>query len=161
MRKLLTILLLVLNLSACSTLNKSVFYGALSGATLGAVGGGTLSPTKSDMAPNVAMFGAIGALIGAGLGYFFYMDDPENKEMPSMILPKEKPNPISKLENITIVPTDSKKYKVESGPIPPELKGKVKAPFLIEHEIPERVEQLENGKTVIIEKHKALEYSYE
>lgn len=161
MKKILIITLTVSMLSSCSTLNKSVFYGALSGATLGAVGGGTLSPTRSDVAPNVALWGAVGALIGAGLGYFFFMDDPENKEMPSMILPKEKPNAVTRLETITLTPTDSKKYKVESGPIPDYLKDKVKSPYLIEHEIPERVEQLENGKTVIIEKHKALEYSYE
>lgn len=50
---------------------------------------------------------------------------------------------------------------MESGPLPDYLKDKVKAPVIIEHEIPERVEQLENGKTITVEKHKAWEYSFE
>lgn len=156
-------LALCLFISSCSTMRKSIFYGALSGITLGVVGGSTLSPDKESVAPNMAVWGSIGALIGVGLGYFFFMDDPENRDLPNMILPKQKADlsPLGKLESFNITPTDSKKYKVESGPIPEHLKNKVKAPFIIEHEIPERVEQLENGKTITVEKHKAWEYSYE
>jgi hypothetical protein len=160
--KILT-LVLCLFISSCSTLRKSIFYGALSGITLGVVGGSTLSPDKESVAPNMAVWGSIGALIGVGLGYFFFMDDPENRDLPNMILPKKKmdENPISRMESVSITPTDSKKYKVETGPLPPNLKGKVKSPFIIEHEIPERVEQLENGKTITVEKHTAWEMSYE
>ena len=157
------ILVLCLFISSCSTMRKSIFYGGLSGIALGVVGGTTLSPDKESIAPNVAVWGSIGALIGASLGYFFFMDDPENKDLPNMILPKQKADlsPLSKMEAFNITPTDYKKYKVESGPIPEHLKNKVKAPFIIEHEIPERVEQLENGKTITVEQHKAWEYSYE
>ena len=157
---LITIMCLV---SSCSTMRKSIFYGGIAGITLGVVGSSALSPNKESIAPNMAVWGSLGALIGAGLGYFFFMDDPENRDLPNMILPKQKDeiNPMSKLESFTINPTDSKKYKVESGPIPEHLKDKVKAPFIIEHEIPERVEQLENGKTITVEQHKAWEYSYE
>ena len=159
--KILT-LVLCLFISSCSTMRKSIFYGALSGITLGVAGGSALSPDKESVAPNMAVWGSIGALIGVGLGYFFFMDDPENRDLPNMILPKQKElSPLSKLESFNITPTDSKKYKIESGPIPEHLKNKVKAPFIIEHEIPERVEQLENGKTITVEKHKAWEYSYE
>lgn len=152
-----------LTTSSCSTMRKSLFYGGLSGITLGIVGGSVLSPNKESTIPNMAVWGSIGTLIGAGLGYFFFMDDPENREMPSMILPKQKmdENPVSRMESISITPTDSKKYKVETGPLPINLKGKAKSPFIIEHEIPERVEQLENGKTITVEKHKAWEMSYE
>lgn len=150
-------------ISSCSTMRKSIFYGGLSGITLGVVGGNALSPDKESTVPNMAVWGSIGALVGIGLGYFFFMDDPENRDLPNMILPKQKGelNPISKLESFNITPTDSKKYRIESGPVPEHLKNKVKAPFIIEHEIPERVEQLENGKTITVEQHKAWEYSYE
>lgn len=155
-------LILCLFVSSCSTMRKSIFYGGLTGITLGIVGGSTLSPDKESVAPNMAIWGSIGALVGASLGYIFFMDDPENKDLPNMILPKQKElSPLSKLESFNITPTDSKKYKIESGPVPEHLKNKVKAPFIIEHEIPERVEQLENGKTITVEQHKAWEYSYE
>lgn len=164
--KLIIITVLCLLISSCGTLRKSIFYGGLSGVTLGIVGSSTLSPNKESIAPNMAVWGSIGALVGMGLGYFFFMDDPENRDLPNMIMPKspkynEDIGPLSKMENITINPSDSKKYKIESGPVPEHLKNKVKAPFIIEHEIPERVEQLENGKTITVEQHKAWEYSYE
>jgi hypothetical protein len=160
---LLILMFISLLISSCSTMRKSIFYGGLSGVTLGVVGSSALSPNKESVAPNMAVWGSVGALIGAGLGYFFFMDDPENRDLTNMIMPKQKIEmaPITKLETFTIKPTDSKKYKIESGPIPEHLKDKVKAPFIIEHQIPERVEQLENGKTITVEQHKAWEYSYE
>lgn len=144
--------------------------------TLGVAGSAALSPNKESIAPNMAIWGSLGALIGAGLGYFFFVDDPENRELPSMIQGNSYNNgklknsssmgpydlaPIKNVEAKIVTPKDSKKYKLESGPIPDHLKGKVQAPYIIEHEIPERVERLENGKAITIEKHKAWEVDYE
>ncbi len=159
--------LLILS-SSCSTMRKSVLYGGLTGISLGIVGSATLSPNRESIAPNMAVWGSLGAIVGATLGYLFFMEDPEYRELPSM-LPTgaqqknrlEYINPINKLEAATITPTDSKKYKLESGPLPDHLKGKVQTPFIIEHDIPERVEHLENGKAITVEQHKAWEVDYE
>lgn len=154
--------------SSCSTMRKSIFYGGLTGASLGVVGGATLSPNKESIAPNMAVWGSVGTLVGAILGYLFFIEDPENRELPSMLpssgTQKNKAelySPINKLEAKTITPADSKKYKLESGPLPDHLKGKAQTPFIIEHDIPERVEHLENGKAITVEQHKAWEIDYE
>ena len=163
MKKLILCSLILL--VSCSSLRKSLIYGGLAGSAIGIVGGHSLSPDKESVQPNMAIWGSLGALMGAGLGYLFYTDDPENRELPQMILPqggnvganvKRK-----EFEVPSIKPSDSKKYKLETGPLPEHLKGKVKSPFIIEHEIPETVEQMENGKTITVESHKAWEVSYE
>ena len=115
----------------------------------------------------MAVWGSIGALVGATLGYIFFMDDPENRELPTMLQGRDakKENfdlaPVNRIPPTAITPKDSKKYKLETGPLPDYLKGKVQTPFIIEHEIPERVEKLENGKAITIEGHKAWEVDYE
>lgn len=176
MNRAICLSVMLLMITSCSTMRRSIFYGGLSGITLGVAGSAALSPNKESITPNMAIWGSLGALVGAGLGYFFFVDDPENRELPSMIQGNLYNNgklknsnsmgpydlaPIKNIEAKIVTPKDSKKYKLESGPIPDHLKGKVQAPYIIEHEIPERVERLENGKAITIEKHKAWEIDYE
>lgn len=165
MKSKVILLILLGSLASCSTLKKSVFYGGLVGGGIGVAGGAALSPNPESRNPNMAVWGSVGALIGAGLGYFFFQEDPENHELPSMIIPKRegeyKTGRDQKFEKDIVIPKDSKKYKVETGPLPEHLKGKVKKPFIIEHIIPERVEALENGKSITVEQHKAWEVSFE
>lgn len=157
------IFLLLLFCQSCSSLKKSLIYGGLAGTAIGATAGNALSPDAESRIPNMAVWGSLGLILGAGLGYFFYTDDPENQELPSMILPNNEKQTLQggKMNETLVLPSSSKKYEVESGPLPDHLKNKVKRPFIIEHEIPERVEELKNGKTITIESHKAWEVSFE
>lgn len=163
MRKLILLFSIILLVQSCSTLKKSLLYGGIAGGSIGVIAGNTLSPDSESRIPNMAVWGSLGLISGAALGYLFFADDPENRELPSMIVPNNEKGAISnsKFNEAIVIPTDSKKYEVETGPLPERLKGKVKKPFLIEHEIPERVEELKNGKTITIEAHKAWEVSFE
>lgn len=163
MKKQYVFLILLIFLFSCSSLKKSVIYGGIAGGAIGAVAGNALSPDPESRMPNTAVWGSLGALGGAILGYLFHMDDPENQELPSMILPSSeiKVSKDKKISESIVIPSDSKKYEIETGPLPEHLKGKVKKPFIIEHVIPERIEELKNGKTITIETHKAWEVSFE
>jgi hypothetical protein len=157
------ILVFLVLLGSCSSIKKSFVYGGLAGGSIGVIAGNVLSPNQESKAPNMAVWGSVGALIGAGLSYYFYKDDPENRELPNMILPSTDKvvNLNGKINNTIILPADSKKYQIETSPLPDHLKGKVQKPFIIEHEIPEQVQSLKNGKSITIEAHKAWEVTYE
>lgn len=159
--KIIIILTLAGLLTSCSSLKKSVTYGSLAGAALGGVAGSSLSPDSYSKTPNTLIWGGVGALIGAGLGLFFYQDDPENRELPSMILPEKRDKQIDYYTAPIIVPGVSKKYKVEETPLPEHLKSRIPNPFVIEHVIPEQVQKLNDGRSITVEEHKAWEVSFE
>ena len=73
MKPILIVLILVMSTS-CSSLRKSIMYGGISGGVLGATAGNMLSPNKESVSPNMVIWGGLGALIGAGLGYFFWKE---------------------------------------------------------------------------------------
>ena len=160
--KNISILTILVILSSCSSLKKSMFYGGISGGAIGAFAGSSLSPDSYSKTPNALLWGGVGILAGAALGYFFFKDDPENGELPQMILKDEKR--IRTTEDFSapmIIPTEASKYKLKDTQLPDSLRSKVPHPSIIEMTIPERIQRLENGRTIVIEAHKATEIVYE
>jgi hypothetical protein len=160
--KLIIFLFPILLISSCSSLKKSMVYGGLSGGAIGAFAGSSLSPDSYSKTPNALIWGGVGLALGSALGYFFFNDDPENRELPQMILKEEKRmNTSEDFAAPVIIPSSATKYKVNDAPLPEALKGKVPRPSIIEMTIPERIQKLENGRTLVIEEHKATEIVYE
>jgi hypothetical protein len=161
MKNLILLAILASSVS-CTTLRKSLVYGGLSGAAIGGFAGSSLSPDAYSRTPNALIWGGVGLAAGAALGYFFFNDDPENRELPQMILKDEKK--IKTSEDFSapiIIPTTATKYRVKDVELPDSLKSKVPRPSIIELTIPERIQKLENGRTLVIEEHKAIEVVYE
>ena len=155
-------LVLLLSLVSCSSLRKSLVYGGLSGAAIGGFAGSSLSPDAYSRTPNALIWGAVGLATGAALGYFFFNDDPENRELPQMILKDEmKMKTSGDFAAPIIIPTEATMYRINDGELPASLRSKVPKPSIIELTIPERIQKLQNGRTLVIEEHKATEIVYE
>ena len=162
MKQTFTILLLLVSLVSCTSLKKSMVYGGLAGGAIGAYAGSALSPDSYSKAPNALIWGGVGALAGAALGYFFFHDDPENRDLPHMILKDQnKIRSTDEFSSPMIIPTEASLYKIKDSPLPDSLRSKVPRPSIIEMTIPERIQHLENGRTIVIEAHKATEVVYE
>jgi hypothetical protein len=161
MKNIILLGLLFISVS-CSSLRKSLVYGGLAGGAIGAAAGSSLSPDAYSRTPNALIWGGVGLAAGAALGYFFFKDDPENRELPQMILKDEKKIKTSDdFSNPVIIPSSATKYKVKEVELPESLRAKVPKPSIIELTIPERIQKLENGRTLVIESHKATEVVYE
>lgn len=150
--------------TSCSSLKKSMVYSGLSFGAVGGIAGASLSPDKYSKPHNAAIWGGVGALLGAGLAYMFWNDDPENRDLKTMIIPGNKIDS-GNLESSKqiVIPKKSSKYQLKDlgVEVPPHIKKKLPKAYVIEHVIPERVEKLDNGKSISIESHKAYEVSFE
>lgn len=158
-------------LSGCSSLRGSLSIGSMVGGTLGAMSGVVFSPNKESRNGNALVFGAMGAASGALLSYYFYTNDPENRDLKQMMIPND---PLKKNVEVplfdfnpelkNIKPELSfkpiKKYEVPIEKLPESLQGKVKKQYLLEYETEAKTIQYQ-GKTIEIEPFKAYEHVYE
>lgn len=162
-------LLILIFLTSCSTLQKSLTTGSMVGGMVGGVGGALFSPNEASQSRNAYLFGVTGALIGAGIAYLLH-DDPKKKSNQSMMLdaPKETHQEVplfdfspelSKVKpEVSFKPI--KKFEVPQEKLPPELEGKVKKQYIIEYEAEARTIEI-NNRTIQISPFKAWEHTYE
>ena len=163
------IFVLLLLLSSCSTLRRSVISGALVGGIVGGSGGAIFSPDDVSRNKNAYLGGVIGAVAGAGLAYLLF-DDPARKMKAPMLLDEptqtHKEVPLfdfsPELKNIKpeVNFKPVKKYEVPLEKLPVELEGKVKKQFIIEYESEARTLEIDN-RTIQISPFKAWEHVYE
>lgn len=160
--------ILILSITSCSTMKKTLIYSSLAGGATGATAGAMLSPNAESQGANAAIFGLIGAGIAALAGYALYKDDPRNYKLNQMLLDKERgndsydPNAIEIcLGNLNIDANLNKKeaYQVPVKELPEKLKGKVNRQFLIKYQSKERYVKKRN-KTFYIPAFDVYEHSY-
>ena len=167
-----SILALSILITSCSSLKGTLITGSVLGGSIGGMSGMIFSPNQTSKPANALVFGVIGASIGALLGYYFYTNDPENRDLKQMIMDDDKKNNSKKevplfdfnpdLKNIKpdISFKPFKKYEVPQEKLPKDLEGKVKKQFLLEYETEGKTIQYE-GRTIEISPFKAWEHVYE
>lgn len=171
----LLILIFSLFLTSCSTVERSALAGAMVGGSLGATGGAVFSPDEQNKDKNAYLFGVLGALVGAGVGYLLF-DEPKNQRLQSPMLLEDQPK--ENLKNnrrelplfdfapelqdvrpeVNFKPVG--RYEVPLQEVPPELEGKVRQQYIIEYEAKARTIELDN-RTIEISPFKAWEVIYE
>lgn len=159
---------LILGVTSCSSMKKTLIYSSLAGGATGATAGVLLSPNVESRGANAAVFGLVGAGVAALAGYALYKDDPRNYKLDQMLMDKKKmnnphdPNAIEiGLGNLNIDANLSKKeaYQVPVKELPEKLKGKVNQQFLIKYQSKERYVKKGN-KTFYIPAFDVYEHAY-
>lgn len=171
--KLLIFVLFVF--SSCSSVERSALTGAMAGGSLGATGGAVFSPTDDSRDKNAYLFGVLGSLLGAGIGYLLFEKPQNNKLQNQMLLEDSSSQKTQKESNelplfdfapelkdvrpeVSFKPTG--RYEVPLKDVPPELEGKVRQQHIIEYEAEARTIELDN-RTIEISPFKAWEVIYE
>jgi len=137
------LLIIIFTASSCAnySLKKAIVYGGLSGAATGATTGALLSPNQESKLANTLVWGGILGLIGAGLGWYMWQDDIDNKPLKNMI---NDDNGINLSDPNAV-------YDLPSVPIPKNLEGKFPQSKVYEFVVPEQ--RSADGK-YLIEEHK-------
>lgn len=163
-RKILVITIL-LAITGCSSMKKTLIYSSLAGGMTGATAGAMLSPNKESRGANAAVFGLIGAGVAALAGYALYKDDPRNYKLKNMLRDEQTINPDEielGLGDIKIDANLEKKeaYKVPVKDLPKQLQGKVNKQYLIKYKSKERYVKKGN-KTFYIPAFEVFEHAYD
>jgi hypothetical protein len=161
MKKAILITITTLTLTSCSSIDKSMIYSGLAGAIVGGFAGRYVSPDRESDKLNIAIGSMAGAALGAGVGAYFFNQDPDNRKMKTMLEPVNDKQ-VHKDFDIG-VPISEKYYTVtpDTTNIPEHLKSKVKNQVIIEKTIPERIINGEGGKTTLIPESKVIEFDYQ
>lgn len=164
------LIILCLQLANCSSIKKQTLYSGLAGAILGGVIGSQLgkelSPNEESNKLNQGLGTGAGLLTGAYLGgkigEALWEDNPENHQLPTLLLPDgPQAVPPSNTPKIKIItPTNPQKIKIATE-MPDFLRGKVKEANILTYEIEAYEEETEEGRKIYHEPHKAYEYTFE
>lgn len=166
--KTLILGILILSVTSCSTMQKTLIYSSLAGGVTGATAGAILSPNKESRGANAAVFGLVGVGLAALAGYALYKDDPRNYKLDQMLMEEKKaavPYDPNELEiglgslNIDANLSKEEAYKVPVKELPEKLKGKVNRQFLIKYQSKERYVKKGN-KTFYIPAFDVYEHAY-
>lgn len=162
----LFMLIFSLSFISCSTLKKSLVYPSVGGLVLGGAGGYFLSHEERGYSKpgNAMIYGGIGALLGAGLGYLLYKDHPDQKKLSHMLgvegkLKAPVVDSYPELDH-SVLHGEYKLPVKSSKEIPSSLLGKLKSPTVKIYDIPSKVID-KDGKQIVIEKTKGYEYVLE
>lgn len=161
--KYLIIICLILNLSSCSTLKRTLIYSSLIGGFAGMASGVALSPNRESRKANALVFGAIGAVATGLVGYALYKDDPRNYDLKHMLLDNKQKEDIDlDLGNLKIDANldSSEIYDVPIKELPEKLKNKVNKQYLIKYQSKERYIK-KGSKTYYIPEFEVYEHAYE
>lgn len=161
-KKMILITITTLGLSSCSSIDKSMIYSGLAGAVIGGFVGRFASPDRESDKVNIAIGSIIGGISGAGVGAYFFNQDPDNRNMKTMLNTSSSNQ--NSLNHFEIgVPISEKFYTItpDTSNIPEHLKDKVKKQIIIEKTIPERVVKGEGGKATLIPETKVIEFDYQ
>lgn len=177
MIKNILIIILILNISSCSTLRKSQIYGAAATGiicgVLGASIGKELSPNKESETLNKVIGSASGATLCAAGGYYlgryFYKSDPRNNQYEPIKF-KENSKPSTKQETLNndelslsdLSLTDEKIIEMPVlKDVPKGLREKVSKQKIIKYKIKPQVIKMKDGRKVYFSGGDAIEHKYE
>lgn len=177
--KAIIVFFISFNLLASSELTRKKTYwsiiGGILGGFVGSALGVSLSPNRESDNYNSNLGASLGVISGGIAGYYMakssYESDPENFIGDPIDIEDKKLSPKAKALkeltrinlqglNLNINGSNNKIYKDEAADIPMGYSNYIKKQVLIEHKIPTKKVELEDGRTLILKDAKVLEHKF-